>query len=995
MDRKIIFENNYFLNALKENDNIEEGFRELVYSTLNGLYFGLGEKNFLRWINKYRISDRLKEFIVETFNEEDLNQHPNAAGFYTFGTNTVKLREDSIDENTNRHETLHFTTDFSLENEGERPNNFLLFSKIHCTFLNEGLTEYLNREIEKLLTGKKNIPYTYGDNVDFVEFLHNIMGDTLIKSYLAGRNPKFNQEFSSYITENGNEDLQVLQEFEKLLDDTHDFLYSKESKKKDKTPEEQQAYLKKKENIYDNVYPKLREYTSNIAVNYIRKKARSLEYIQDGKIDADALNADILNVVRLVHVFFSNGNNERFGFDISSEEYESYITNIMEQVTKTAFSELSIEIPESESYVVKGQKNGQKQLNLAKEKTKKKTEEFSGIELYKLLISDRSGQDEKSKYIKDGKFDITHFFMNISLILEKFNFDEKTKGKAIDYALERLLPDDINRDFARNMFNEYSEIFSVLNILEQEDKNGVVDTKLAKISDDCYLAKRDSAMVIVNVDKKKKRVLARVGSLDRDFHKEKLLNTGDKKEKIICFKTQPGPYMHKAHSIVCNPDFSDVIVDNKSAVVIEGYSRLGESLLAEEALKEVTSDVRKYSTRLNENKGPKLPEVFILGDAPVNSETEILNFRKIRQDIEKATEFLPKEQSESVLYCALSRILQQIYHAELEDFPEFVDIIKNQNVLINPPDQKWLQKVYEFSERVNTHKRSLKPKKNSGYAFYYQTEDEKRKVDKYFIDVEKYEKRKRFRDEVESFGVEYIDACIVEASPYRKSSDNYIAIEGVNYLDRILLKNNRYESGHAKKVDYERFCSAIKEELDNIPEEDRKRFVEQVSSNAISYWYGGTSELESGEDDPYWKFYEFAYDMIKGAVFEDQQLDIELIEKKEQEYLMAVEESIKKCEENIKSHKLTPRFEYPESQVTYEAIEEIENDETIDEDDKKKTIEILKKQNDARITKKKKMSMFAKLALSGENVPSENDVRQATLLLGYKETEKNVEEVKS
>ena len=64
------------------------------------------------------------------------------------------------------------------------------------------MTEYLNREFEKINTDKK-VGYAYSQNVDFVELLHNVMGDSLIKAYLTGGSQAFEQEFSTYITDVG------------------------------------------------------------------------------------------------------------------------------------------------------------------------------------------------------------------------------------------------------------------------------------------------------------------------------------------------------------------------------------------------------------------------------------------------------------------------------------------------------------------------------------------------------------------------------------------------------------------------------------------------------------------------------------------------------------------------------------------------------------------------------------------------------------------------
>ncbi len=100
-----------------------------------------------------------------------------------------------------------------------------------------------------------------------------------------------------------------------------------------------------------------------------------------------------------------------------------------------------------------------------------------------------------------------------------------------------------------------------------------------------------------------------------------------------------------------------------------------------------------------------------------------------------------------------------------------------------------------------------------------------------------------------------------------------------------------------------------------------------------------------------------------------------------------MDKSIRESDEIIKKSKLTPKFDSKEAEVAYENISIIKNAE-MSESVKESLISSIAEKNNDRIIKNKKMKAFAKLALSGDNVPSETDIRNATKFLGYKEKEK-------
>lgn len=984
MNKEFVYRNNYFLRALEENENIDENFRELIKSTLSGIYYGLGEKNFLRWINRNNMSKRLKEYVVEIFSEEDLEKLPNAAGFYTYGTNRVKFTEAyKDDENTARHETMHFATDFSITDNESKPNYILNKTKSYGRFLNEGLTEYLNREIEKIIKQKQYVNYAYRKNVDFVEFLHKILGDSFIKSYLSGRTEKYNEELSSYITKDGSESISELNNFENILETIHRYLHP------NKTPTDEEK-KKQKEKCEKEDYPKINEYISNISVNYIRKKAHNLEYLKDGKIDYESIYKDIGNLQQMLRYLFQNS---KFGMTYMSEEYNSFLENIINESVKVALRECSLDINQDENLIING--NITKSGNIATyipprvdiNKMNLISKNLTDINLFNSIILNRSNQN--SGYVKDEKFDLTSFMMDISLILSKFKFDKDSKEKALDLALKILLPSDVNKDFIKDVFDKYSDVFSEFARLDQQDKIGTVDTKFVKISDDCFFTKRDNNFTVIKVDNEKNTIILNAAWPEIDRHRQNLLNSGDKKENVTCYKCSSGHYLSKNVSIVCNDDFSNVTVNNKNAIVIDGYPRIIESLIADEALRSVNESSRKYVTKLKAD-GPELPKVPLIPQGKygvVHKENEILNFRKIREDIDKATELLPEEYADSILCYTLDRILKTVYSANLEEFPEFKNLIEDKRVLENPLNKEYLGKLMDFSEKINNHKR--RDINGYSYVFFPSTDADNKKIDKYFLDCDKAKARKDFSERLNFFEQMYYDDCIVEKSNSRVSSENYVVLDGMYYIQRYIIRNDMYETGVAKKVDYKNFVQYIKNELVNIPDKDKEKYVSKLISNGVYYWYGFAKRADDNYSDVIEGFNDLILEQVKSVVFEDRELDLEIIEQNEKEYYETIEKCADESEKNLKSARktFTPKFEFEETRIAYEAIEEISKDDTISEENKKITIDILTKQNNSRIAKKRKMESFAKLALSGDKIPSEQDVKSASSYLAYKEKE--------
>lgn len=470
---------NYFTRLLDENENIEEHFRNLINESFDGIYSAMGQKNLLRWVSKRNISDRIKKLAVEEFSKVDLEKHPNWVGFYTTGTNRLKLKEGHFDKNTATHELLHFFTDMKFTGE------------TFPTFINEGLTEYLNREFEKANEQKENVTYTYRQNVDFVDFLHNVMGDSLIKAYLTGTSKSFSEEFSTYLTSDGRSDPQTLTDFYTSLNRVHSVLHSSNNAK---TPEKIGGMLEKD-------YPKLRQITVNIISNAIRKNAHDLEYYRDGELDLMEAFKDVKKLTdKLLNV---SSINKMFGIsNLPMKEMNNFIENIS-RGSLTAILEESHVANEKIQDILNSDIIHYSDDGWPVVKLKTVSEEIkraSGNNIVKDLIDKRLGN--RKSYMDNDRFNITSFIMDTSLILDKMNVDPSLKQVFLDFAVLRYVPQDIDYNLVKTLIDKHGKLYVALYQKQQENKRNVVDSKFVKISDTKFVEKRDNRFYFLDYDEK-------------------------------------------------------------------------------------------------------------------------------------------------------------------------------------------------------------------------------------------------------------------------------------------------------------------------------------------------------------------------------------------------------------------------------------------------------------------------------------------------------------
>lgn len=275
--------------VINENQKISEEFRDLAKTCFARIFNMLGEKNFKRWINTRGLNKQLRELVIESMDKEDSEKHPTWAGYYTIGTNRIRLspnmKRKSL-EDTNVHESLHFMTDGKTK---------------FCKFLNEGLTEYL----KGLATGKAT---SYTRNVHTVEFLHEVLGDSLIKAYFIGKDG-FDENLLDLINYDGKSSIDDITKFYSDLDLLHKYSSSKLQSRifhnknypEDKIEEadkQLETYRKK----YSSAKTRILSMYQKIIIGKIAERAKSLEFYESGVLDLETAKTEIETLLNSANI---------------------------------------------------------------------------------------------------------------------------------------------------------------------------------------------------------------------------------------------------------------------------------------------------------------------------------------------------------------------------------------------------------------------------------------------------------------------------------------------------------------------------------------------------------------------------------------------------------------------------------------------------------------------------------------------------------------------
>lgn len=291
--------------TLDNNNKISDEFKDVARACFGRIFYMLGEKNFKRWIDKKHINAQIRELVIESMPKEVMEHHPSWAGYYTRGTNQIKLSPKAnkdFTKDTNVHETFHLITD--------KGNSF-------PTFLDEGLTEYLKGMAI-------NKPNAYRNNVKFVEFLHQNLGDLIIKSYLMGQPEKFDEQLLNLTNYDNSLSIEDIKKFYNSLNVFHNYTSNKAEKnafiQKGATPEIIDRANKRceisKQN-YESVQPQVLSMCQKIVVGKVLEMTKNMEFY---KMQQNGLTLDLETANKAISTLMKSLNIQNFLTDYNYEK---------------------------------------------------------------------------------------------------------------------------------------------------------------------------------------------------------------------------------------------------------------------------------------------------------------------------------------------------------------------------------------------------------------------------------------------------------------------------------------------------------------------------------------------------------------------------------------------------------------------------------------------------------------------------------------------------
>lgn len=260
---------------LEKNEHLSDELKKLAKQSFQEMFDMLGREGFKKWVRLQAISKEVKSLIYEwADNEEMLEKGKNGA--YNQYENKIRIREGITSTKeilgVSKHEGLHFFT---------RGGALGWLS----TYLNEGVTEYL-----KHLTEDADEEYTYKENVEVVTFLREFMGDSIIQTYLEGKEKYFLNDLYDILKEEiktEDEREKEIDKFFNCLDERHSYLYG--------------GYYNEEE--VENTEQKINDFFRKIILCKFRQMAKERKFNTNGSFDeelAQGVISEKLKNVRFV-----------------------------------------------------------------------------------------------------------------------------------------------------------------------------------------------------------------------------------------------------------------------------------------------------------------------------------------------------------------------------------------------------------------------------------------------------------------------------------------------------------------------------------------------------------------------------------------------------------------------------------------------------------------------------------------------------------------------
>lgn len=791
--------NQIIIDKMVNENNIiqDEKLRNLMHDTFDNIFKYLGKENFLRWINMRNLSDRIKKLSIEEFSTEDKDKHTTWNGFYTLGTDRIKLR-DTNDLNVNIHETYHFITDVN-----ER----------FPTFINEGLTEYLNMNT---LAGSRS---GYTLNVNVVKFLHNVLGDSLIKAYLTGNissDKKFELYFSSYVSNDGKPDLQALQDFYKKLDTIHNLKFN--SKEKNDETAKQRLNL---------AFKDAEEYLQNIASNYIAKKAQNLDYYSFGKLDFSAIKRDIQKINTLLRPCCSSGDYLNIENNITRRALSSIIENsplivgcdnkdeLISSVIGQIFREAQVKDERGVTHTIPRHIDENKANELFNNR------QSVGMDLAKLKL------DNNVDISKDGKFDIIEFIRQVGNI-EYATDMTKTELDTIlgNYILQNC-PNGVDVKRIESIVKDNLNLIKNLYDIKYDREKHTIESIYFKLDDNKYLEKRDGKQFLVTIDP------------NGEIH--------DKPYNIDIDR------IYSITSVGKEPKTPKKIGDIDALKVDLMIDKLHRNL-----------DSKDYKSILSDAEDPfSVKGVFYTADVDMRS--RVVNFPKYIADIKSILAIIPDEKQDEFVNNSVEKLLKDIYGVPKKDCFDLYSIMQNdvKYALKTQKSEVFEKNIMHLNENtasLNNMRRTRIEENNKHALIGFKTPEVKII---YSLNQKAMRSRQLENDEREF--VKNSDLYVLD----KESLGKHESFPGLYIL-------GAWNCPFKASIDIDGMTNGVKSFIQRYPENERIAKAQELSRKLLRQYYGReSSRTIQGIDDQRSSIYDGMQNIICNRIFNEKDIDLD------------------------------------------------------------------------------------------------------------------------
>ena len=437
-----------FEENLERNENISPEFKELAKQSFQEVFDMLGREGLKKWVKMQTISKDVKSLIYKWADSEEMGGN-TVSGDYNSTLNRIRISQGLNSRKAIlgvvKHEGLHF---FSRKGYLQR----------RATYLDEGVTEYL-----KYLSEKTDEGYTYKENVEVVQFLRGLIGDSIIQTYLTGKEKYFFNDLQSILSEDIKNEMEredAIEEFIDCLENRHDELCAKQERLANLFSgyETENDYLESEESYEENAQ-KINEFLEKIILCKFKQMAKSREFNRNGRLDEELAKTIIKE--KLKNARFVGA---EYDFMDNKEDISNHITEIM--MDKTL-------------YEIKENCNPKVKINFYWEDVKVLLPKLYSVkDIYSMIFNS-----------KENVSKITFYDYLIKISSEISLPQSEMKELCGKYGVEKIY-EIITNNIPRNL--------GVFNLLSREYTS--TESHFRKVGDSEYVEQRDGKFVYLKIN---------------------------------------------------------------------------------------------------------------------------------------------------------------------------------------------------------------------------------------------------------------------------------------------------------------------------------------------------------------------------------------------------------------------------------------------------------------------------------------------------------------